>query len=90
MTLQFIQTGIRNLSLRDRSDRPISSTGSIQNWLIDLRPVFLQRDLLSAIAKEFWNRFTDFGPFQIGAMETAGIPLLAAILITVTLYLIPK
>ena len=82
MTRQFVFDGIRRLSLRDKADRPISSSGGIQNWLIDLRPVLLQRDLLAAIASLFWERFTDAGPFQIATMESAGIPLLTAIMLS--------
>ncbi|MDP8996462.1 MAG: PQQ-binding-like beta-propeller repeat protein [Pseudomonadota bacterium] len=81
MTRQFIFDGIRRLCLRDKFDRPISSSGGIQNWLIDLRPALLQRELLQAIAALFWERFSNKGPFQICTVESAGIPLLTAILL---------
>ena len=60
----------------------VSSKGKPQNWLIDLRRVFMQREMLEEIAKEFWHRFELQRSFQLGAMETAAIPLLTALLLT--------
>jgi orotate phosphoribosyltransferase len=59
----------------------ISPKGRPQNWLIDLRRVFLQQGVLEQIALAFWTRFQDQRPFQIGAMESAAIPLLTALMI---------
>ncbi|HUC50697.1 MAG TPA: hypothetical protein VMA30_15045 [Xanthobacteraceae bacterium] len=50
-------------------------------WLIDLRPVFLRRSTLEQIADAFWQRYRNFGAFQSGAVETAAVPLLAALLL---------
>jgi outer membrane protein assembly factor BamB/adenine/guanine phosphoribosyltransferase-like PRPP-binding protein len=59
----------------------LSPSGKTQNWLIDLRRVFLDRPALEQIADAFWQRHKGFGAFQLGAMETAAIPLLAALLL---------
>lgn len=59
----------------------LSPTGRPQNWLIDLRRVFLQRGVLEQIALAFWERHQDQKPFQIAGMETAAIPLLTALVI---------
>jgi orotate phosphoribosyltransferase len=59
----------------------ISPKGKAQKWLIDLRRVTLDRTTLELIAEAFWDRYGSFGPFQIGGMETAAIPLLTAIML---------
>lgn len=59
----------------------LSPRGKTQDWLIDLRRVFLQRPVLEQIADAFWDRYKSFGPLQIGAIETAAIPLLAALVL---------
>ena len=81
MSLQVLRQTIARLALRDRADRPISSQGGALEWLIDLRPVFLRRDALAMLADLFWARMETAGPFQLAAVETAGVPLLAAILL---------
>lgn len=70
------------ISFKKDGARIISPKGAAQNWMIDLRPIFLRRDTLELIAGEFWCRHAGMGPFQIGAMETAGVPLLTALLLT--------
>jgi outer membrane protein assembly factor BamB/orotate phosphoribosyltransferase len=59
----------------------LSATGSPQDWLIDLRRLFLNRTALELIAAAFWERYRDHGPFQIGGMEAAAVPLLTALLL---------
>jgi orotate phosphoribosyltransferase len=59
----------------------LSTKGRPQNWLIDMRRVFLHRETLELIALEFWTRYRQHLPFQIAGMETAAIPLLTAIMI---------
>jgi outer membrane protein assembly factor BamB/orotate phosphoribosyltransferase len=44
-------------------------------------PLFLQPDALRALAQLFWKRLTGAPTFQVGAVETAAIPLLTAILL---------
>ena len=76
-----LKEGICQLSLKDEKARPISPMGTLQSWLIDLRPVFLDVSLLRAAADLFWLEFADYGPIQIAAVETAAIPLMTAILL---------
>jgi outer membrane protein assembly factor BamB/orotate phosphoribosyltransferase len=59
----------------------ISRKGNQQEWLLDLRPVFLQRHALKRIAAAFWARYKDRESFQLGGVETAAIPLLTALLL---------
>ena len=58
----------------------LSSKGRALEWLFDLRPLFLDRGLLARIADRFWTLYSNKEPFQIGAIETAAIPLLTAVL----------
>ncbi len=76
----YLKDRIRRVGLHGNGERIISPKGGLQNWLIDLRHVFLDRQALSAFATIFWQRFETKGPFQIGGMETAAIPLLTAVL----------
>ena len=54
-------------------------SGKRSQWLFDIRAVMLEPQWLSAYAEEFWDRFKDKYPFQVCGMETAGIPLVAAV-----------
>lgn len=78
-----IKSAIQQLGLREPSPgHPlISPKGHLQNWLIDLRSVFMHRQTLGHIAQEFWGRFESHSRFQLCGMETAGIPLLTALLL---------
>lgn len=49
------------------------------SWLFDFRAVMLDPQWLNTYAELFWERFESQLPFQVGGMETAGIPLVAAI-----------
>jgi outer membrane protein assembly factor BamB len=55
------------------------STGARASWVFDLRALILQPHWLNRYAEIFWERFADLYPFQVGGVETAGIPLIAAI-----------
>lgn len=59
----------------------VGRDGKALSWLLDLRPVLLDGICLSVIAEEFWNRFPYEGPLQVCGLETASIPLIAAITI---------
>ena len=61
--------------------RLISPNGGKNVWLIDMRRIFLDAQLLDAVAELFWKEFSDKLPFQVGGMEVAAIPLLSAILL---------
>lgn len=49
------------------------------SWIFDFRSVVLTPEWLNAYAEEFWERYADRLPFQVGGMETAAIPLVTAI-----------
>lgn len=49
-------------------------------WLMDFRRVCLDPVFLDAYTEEFYERFKDELPFQVGGMEVAAIPLVAAII----------
>jgi outer membrane protein assembly factor BamB/orotate phosphoribosyltransferase len=67
---------------RDRGDVLISPEGKLLAWLIDLRPLFLDKSFLMAVCDSFWETHQELGPFQLAGMETAAIPLLTALLLT--------
>ncbi len=48
-------------------------------WLFDFRAIILEPQWLNAYAEFFWEKYAHCYPFQVGGMETAGIPLVAAI-----------
>lgn len=49
------------------------------SWLFDFRAVMLEPRWLDAYAEIFWEKYAYLYPFQVGGLETAGIPLVAAI-----------
>lgn len=55
------------------------ATGARDPWIFDFRAVMLQPEWLNTYAEIFWEKYGDSLPFQVGGMETAGIPLVAAI-----------
>lgn len=58
----------------------VNKAGNTQmNWLFDFRAVMLRSEWLNSYAEIFWSHFAHKYPFQVGGMETAGIPLVAAI-----------
>lgn len=48
-------------------------------WLFDFRALMLQPKWLDRYAEVFWELYDSKLPFQVGAMETAGITLVTAI-----------
>ena len=74
---------IRELGVRTRSQggHIVSPEGFVEDWLIDLRAVFMNRDALKQIVDGFWELFKDSPPFQVAGVETAAIPLLTAIVL---------
>lgn len=66
----------------DGEDRILSRGGEALEWIIDLRPLFLDVAILSQISAEFWKRYEKAGPFQLAAMEVAAIPLMTALQIS--------
>ncbi len=54
-------------------------TGARDLWLFDFRALMLQPKWLDKYAEIFWERYANRLPFQVGGVETAGIALVAAI-----------
>jgi outer membrane protein assembly factor BamB/orotate phosphoribosyltransferase len=78
----LIASAIRERAiLRGENQRLISPNGNNNNWLIDLRRLFMDAKLLDAAAELFWQECAGLMPFQVGAMEAAAIPLLSAIIL---------
>ncbi len=77
----LLSTAVREHAiLRGETQRLISPNGNSNNWLIDMRRVFMDPKLLDAAAELFWRQCGHSLPFQVGGMESAAIPLLSAIL----------
>lgn len=55
------------------------ATGARDPWLFDFRALMLQPKWLNHYAELFWERYASHYPFQVGGVETAGIALVAAI-----------
>lgn len=68
--------------IRKEDQRILSRGGGELDWLIDLRPLFLDVEALSEISAAFWQRYGNEGPFQLAAMEVAAVPLLTALQIS--------
>lgn len=54
------------------------ASGGVAKWLFDFRRVLLNGDALDSIADLFLDKLSDFPPYQIGGLEVAAIPLVAA------------
>lgn len=48
-------------------------------WLMDFRRVIFRKDILEAVAQEFWNVFKDSQRIQICGLESAALPIVAGI-----------
>src|SRR3954451_56685 len=59
--------------------RIMSPTGKEQNWLLDLRRLFVKAEALEALAALFFERYSGEDTFRLAGMETASIPLLTAL-----------
>lgn len=51
-------------------------------WQFYLRRVLLNRQVIEAVGAEFWRQHEDVPPFQLGGIESAGVPVLMSILAT--------
>ncbi len=54
-------------------------SGRREDWLFDFRALMLQPQWLNRYAEIFWELYAPKLPFQVGAMETAAISLVSAI-----------
>jgi outer membrane protein assembly factor BamB len=60
-----------------------SKSGRDFKWLFDFRPLLLDARMASIVAELFWEEMAPVyknQPFQLAAMEIAGIPMMSAIL----------
>jgi len=57
----------------------VSHSGRKYTWMIDMRRVLTDARCLDAAAELFWDALGNEFPFQVGGIETAAIPLIAAI-----------
>lgn len=67
---------------RDTADTPIVhrlGQRFVGGWLFDFRNAVLEPEWLNAYADIFWEKYKNRYPFQVGSIETAGIALVAAI-----------
>ncbi len=53
--------------------------GQTDPWIFDFRAVMLQQLWINRYAEIFWEIYGSRPPFQVGGMETGGIPLVTAI-----------
>lgn len=82
--LRLLEEGIRTHALVHATEaEPIwGNTGSAPlPWLFDLRGIMGEAEYLSAFADAFWERHTHLQTVQVCGMETAGISLVAAIIL---------
>lgn len=77
----LLAAGIRERAILRADTQPlISPNGRANNWLIDLRRLFMDAKLLDAAAELFWQQCAGYLPFQVGGMESAAVPFVSAIL----------
>lgn len=71
----------RKSVIRDLKGEVFSPRGSPQNWLVDLRATILDSRGLEIVVDRFWRMFDAKLPFQVCGLETASIPMVAAIVL---------
>jgi outer membrane protein assembly factor BamB len=67
------------LKFEDRNINILNSKGLHEKWIFDFKSVFFDPVFLDVYAKIFWKLYSDKYPFQVGGLESACIPLIAAI-----------
>ena len=65
---------------KDR-ERIAGPSGDNDAWIFDFRRVLLRGGVLDVIAELFWEKCKDKMPFQVGGVEVASIPLIAALVL---------
>ena len=81
-TRALLASAIRDRAiLRSGHQRLISPSGGNNEWLIDMRRLFMDPKLLDAAADLFWQECGGRLPFQVGGMEAAAVPLVSAIIL---------
>lgn len=62
------------------ADQPLfSRIGGEFRWALDIRRALLEPEMMAAIAASFLDGHQDLPPFQLAAVESSGIPMMAAI-----------
>lgn len=59
----------------------VTPDGRPEAWIFDIKNILLQADVLEDVAHLFWEEFAPDAPVQIGGVETAGIPLVTALVL---------
>lgn len=59
----------------------VDAKGEDERWLFDFRRVLLRGGVLDMVSELFWEKIKEKIPFQIGGVEVAAIPLIAAIIL---------
>ena len=81
-TQTFFAERIANTCVVTSDMQQIDLADSNQNrWLIDLRKITLNPEMLDRYTTAFFDRYADQYPFQVAGLETAAIPLVAAIVL---------
>jgi outer membrane protein assembly factor BamB/orotate phosphoribosyltransferase len=75
-----VLSAIRDKAIIAASNQQLMGANRSDETLIDIQRIILSANVLNAAAELFWETCADAMPFQVGAMESAAIPLLAAIL----------
>lgn len=70
---------IRSKETGPRIVRATKSESKEMRWLFDFRAIMLSPEFLEAYTEVFWQRYERDLPFQVAGLETAGIPLVTAI-----------
>lgn len=78
--LVFAAVRDRAILRSSEEQRLISPKGENNAWMMDMRLLFMDARIMDAITELFWETYADKMPFQVGGMEVAAIPLVAAIL----------
>ena len=72
---------VNEVFITQDKERIVEPTGENAQWLFDFRRVLLRGDVLDLVAGLFWERCKDITPFQVGGVEVAAIPLIAALVL---------
>lgn len=71
----------RDALVRKKDHHIASVSGLEEDWIFDLRNIFLKPESLELIVDIFWERFEKHYPFQVGGQEIAAIPMVSAIVL---------
>jgi outer membrane protein assembly factor BamB/orotate phosphoribosyltransferase len=59
----------------------LANSGQEGPWLFDFRAQLLEPRFLKLVADLFWEKYRNEYPFQVGGLESASLPLIAAIIL---------